>query len=260
MAFDPHVRRDLTYFLAGPVLAALAVAALFQLHPWPTLPRSGQAQALGWGATAIYLAVGALGVALASRVGCPPAPPLAARGRWLKLSLWSLGAGLAYGALDIAISVLTPWGAHLEAIDRANGFTWANIALPWSLAHYLHGAIILECAFRLGAIVVPTWLVGRLLLRGRFESFVFWTFAVLAAWIEPLEKAILLRKIPFAGMAPMDIAMNLEAVASEVLFALMLRRFGWPAPILMRYGYYLLVRVFAGYFFPPASELYPGPH
>jgi hypothetical protein len=40
----------------------------------------------------------------------------------------------------------------------------------------------------------------------------------------------------------------------------MLRRFGWPAPILMRFGYYLLVRVFSGYFYPPFSESYPGPH
>ena len=53
---------------------------------------------------------------------------------------------------------------------------------------------------------------------------------------------------------------SLEAVASQIVYAFMLRRFGWPAPILMRFGYYLLVRVFSGYFYPPFSESYPGPH
>jgi hypothetical protein len=61
-------------------------------------------------------------------------------------------------------------------------------------------------------------------------------------------------------MAPLDIAMELEAIANQLLFAWMLRRFGWPAPILMRYGYYLLVRVFAGYLYPHTSIMYPGPH
>jgi hypothetical protein len=70
----------------------------------------------------------------------------------------------------------------------------------------------------------------------------------------------LLRKLPLADMGPLDLAMNLEAIASQVLFVGMLRRFGWPAPILMRYGYSLVVRVFGAYLFPHASEMYPGPH
>ncbi len=252
-------RRDLVYFLIGPGLATVAVAGLFHLRPWPTALPS-QAQALGWGFTVALLAAGTLGAFLSTPVGCPPAPPLADRSRWWAIVIWSLGAGLAFGAADIAIQLLTPWGPHLAAMDKANGYTWANIALPWSLAHYLHASVQLESAFRLVAIIVPAWLVGRLLLKGRFEAWVFWAFAVLAASIEPLEKAVFVRKLPFADMAPMDVAMELEAVFTQLVFAWMLRRFGWPAPILMRYGYYLLVRVFAGYFYPHTSLMYPGPH
>lgn len=259
MVSKTAARRDLTYFLLGPALATFAIAGLFHLHPWPTAA-PGQADAFGWGLTGGYLAVGATGALLASRVGCPSAPELKDRAGWRRTFAWGLSAGLAYGAIDLAITVLTPWGAHLEAVDRSNGYSWANVALPWSLAHYLHGAVLLECAFRLGAIVVPTWLISRVLLKGRGEVAVFWTFGVLAAWIEPLEKAILLRKVPFADMAPMDLAMNLEAIAAQLVYAWLLRRFGWPAPLLARYGYYLLVRVFAGYLFPHSSEMYPGPH
>jgi hypothetical protein len=252
-------KRDFAYFLMGPALISLAIAALFHLRPWPTALPS-QAAALGWGFTAAYLAAGALGAFLSTKVGCPAAPQLDDRSRWRRVVLWSLAAGLGCGGVDLALQLLTPWGPHLAAIDKANGYTWANVALPWSLAHYLHASVLLESAFRLTAIVVPAWLVGWVLLKGRFQAVVFWMFAVLAALIEPLEKAILVRKLPFADMGPWDIAVNLEAVIAQLLFAWMMRRFGWPAPILMRYGYYLLVRVFTGYLYPHTSVMYPGPH
>jgi predicted nucleic acid-binding Zn ribbon protein len=82
------------------------------------------------------------------------------------------------------------------------------------------------------------------LLRKRYEAATFWTFAVLAALIEPLEKSVLLRKWALFGDTPMEQAMNLEAIAWQVVYAVLLRRFGWAAPILARFGYYLVVRCF----------------
>ncbi len=253
------VRHDLTCFLLGPALICLTVTGLYHLTPWPT-PIAAQAANFAWVVTVGYLAVGAVGVALSSQVGCPSAPDIHARGPWLRLVLWSLAAGVASGAIDIAISDLTPWGVQIEAIDRSQGYTWANVALPWSIPHYFHASVLSECAFRLAAIVIPTWLVGRVMLKGRFGPAVFWTFGVLAAFIEPLEKAIMLKRLPFVDLPPLDLTVSLEGVAAQVLYAFMLRRFGWPAPILMRFGYYLLVRVFTPYLYPPGSESFPGPH
>jgi hypothetical protein len=254
MRIDAMVRRDATAFLLVAILPALAVSALFALHPWPTAHPS-QAALLGFAQTAPYLAIGLLGAVLARRVGCSRRETPA----W-RIAAWAVAAGILAGAFDLGLGLFTPWGAKLEAIDHANGYTWANVALPWSLAHYLHASILMECAFRLFAIVVPTWLIGRLLLKGRFEATVFWTFAVLAAWIEPLMKAVMVRKLPLAGLTPLETLVNLTAVAEQLAFAWVLRRFGWSAPILMRFGYYLLVRVFAGYLYPPDSVMYPGPH
>jgi len=42
----------------------------------------------------------------------------------------------------------------------------------------------------------------------------------------------------------MEQAMTVEGIAWQFVYAVLLRRFGWPAPILMRFGYYLLVRCF----------------
>lgn len=251
---DPTARRDAADFLLWAAVPALAVSALFAFHPWPTaLPSQSDMMGLRW--TAPYLVAGLIGAVLARRIGCGPGEAPV----W-RIVAWSFAAGLAAGAWDLGLALFTPWGAHLEAIDHANGYTWANVALPWSLAHYLHASIVSECAFRLFALVVPAWLVGRLILKGRFGPGVFWIFAVLAAWIEPLMKAVLVRKLPLAGMTPLETFVNLAAVAEQLVFAFMLRRYGWSAPIVMRLGYYLLVRVFSGYLYPPDAVMYPGPH
>ena len=199
-----------------------------------------------------------MGVWLSIRIGCPPAPPLNDRAGWRRVLVWGLGIGFAFGVYDAAIGALTH--VRSEAIDRGHGFTSVNIALPWSLAHYFHAAVTLECAFRLGFIVISAWFVGRLILKGRAETLVFWVFAVLAAWIEPLMHALYSKKLLFAGMDPLDTALNLSSIAEQIVFAWMLRRFGWPAPILMRFAWYLIVRVFVGYLYPHTSEMYPGPH
>jgi len=236
-------RRELTWFLATAGVLALAIAAVFHLQPWPT-PLKAQADLFGWGQTLIYLAMGAAGVAVLPGTRVPPTPGLHEHDRWLRIVGWSVGLGLVYGAVDLALNRLTPWGAHMAANNAANGYTFSNVAPPWSLLHYAHGAILSECAFRLAPILIMTWLVSRVLLRGRYETAAFWTFATLAAFIEPLEKAVLLRKWPLDGLTPMEQAMTFEAVFWQFAFAVLLRRFGWASPILARYGYYLAVRAF----------------
>lgn len=252
-------RRELILFLGGPVLLSLAVVALFQLHSWPT-PMKAQADALGWLPTAIYLLIGALGVAVATRGGAAPSPALRDGRAWLKLAAVSLALGLAYGAFELTLGRLTPWNAHLDVQTRAQGITWVNVGLPWSLAHYAHGSVLSEAVFRLAPILILTWLVSHVILKGRHVGKVFWTFAVLAALIEPIQKAIFVRKWPLLGMSPLETLMTVEAVIWQLVYAWLLRRYGWGAPIIARYGYYLLVRIFFGYFLPPNSLSYPGPH
>jgi hypothetical protein len=238
-------RRELLLFAALAALPAYAIVLLFQLAPWPT-PMAQQAAILTWPVTTMYLAMGALGVAVLPWTNIARTPALSDARRWLWLAAIALALGLLYGASDLAINRLTPWGAHLAAVDAGNGYdtTFVNVRPPWSLAHYFHASILSECAFRLLPILVSTWLVSRLLLRGRGEAVTYWTFAALAAAIEPLEKSVLLRKWALFGDTPAEQAMNVEAIAWQLMYAVLLRRFGWPAPILARFGYYLVVRCF----------------
>jgi len=199
MKLDLQVRRDLTYFLVGPGLACLAIAALFHVHPWP-VGLKAQGQNFDWLITGWWTLLGAIGVALSGRVGCPGAPPLADRQAWRRIVGWSLGIGVFQGLVGVAKTATPLFGARYEALDRAAGFTWDNVALPWSIPHYFHASVISECFFRFGAIVIPVWLLSTLLLKGRLQGVLFWTFAVIAALIEPFEQAVLVKHMSFAGM------------------------------------------------------------
>lgn len=237
-------RRELALFGLLAVLPALAIALVFHLRPWPT-PMAQQAALFGWDLTSIYLLMGAAGVGLSPLTVAPPTPELKDARRWSWLVVWSLAAGMAYGLSDLAINHLTSWGAHLAAVDRRNGLstTFINVRPPWSLPHYFHASILSECAFRLGPILGLGGLIG-LLVKGRGREVAFWILAVLAAMIEPLEKAVLLRKWGLFGETPIEHLLSAEAIAWQLIYAVLLRRFGWAAPILARFGYYLVVRCF----------------
>lgn len=238
-------RRELTLFVVLAVIPAVAVMLLYRLYPWPT-PMRAQADGLGLTPTVLYLLEGALGVAVLPWTGATLAPRLGSRNGWVVLVGISLVLGLIYGATDLGISHLTDWGEHLKAVDARNGLstTFINVRPPWSLPHYLHASIVSECAFRLGPILILTWLVAWVALKGRYEPVVYWVFSGLAACIEPIEKALFLRKWGILGDTPLAVVLSLEAIAWQFAFAVLLRKFGWPAPILARLGYYLIVRAF----------------
>lgn len=226
------------------VVPALAIAGLFDLHPWPT-PMVEQAANLGWSLTAMYLLMGAAGVGLSPWTVARETPRFSDADRWLLLIAWSIGAGLLYGLTDLAINRLTPWGAHIASVDQRNGYDlqFVNVRPPWSLAHYFHASILSECAFRLAPILGLAGLCG-LFVRGSARTVTFWVLAALAAMIEPLEKAVLLRKWAIFGDTPAEQLMTAEAIAWQFVYAILLRRFGWAAPILARFSYYLVVRCF----------------
>lgn len=239
-----RVQTELGLFGLLAALPALLIAAVYHWHSWPT-PMAQQAANFAWVPTTFYLAIGTAGVLMSAWTVVPETPRLDQWRRWALLGLWSVGVGLLYGLTDLAINHLTSWGLHLAVVDSRNGFDlrFVNVRPPWSVLHYLHASIISECAFRLAPILLLGGLIG-LVVRGRGREAAFWVLAVLAALIEPLEKSVMLRKWALFGDTPEEQLMNGEAVAWQFVYAILLRRFGWPAPILARFGYYLVVRCF----------------
>lgn len=252
-------RRDLAYFILGPALVSVGIVVLFHVTPWPVVSPI-QALNYRWDVALTFLIVGGVGVFLSSRAGMPSAPPLSDLRGWRRLLLSGGLSGLGVAALDLALGFWPTLHQHLEASARAAGFHWVNVGLPASLPHYTFGAIIAECFYRLGPIVIVTWLVSTVLLKGRFQGAVFWTTAVLMAFLEPVEQAVFSHGDSLSHLSPLEAGLTLEGVGIELLESWLLRRFGWPAPILYRLAYYAIAHVLGGYLYPPSSVFYPGPH
>jgi hypothetical protein len=260
----PGLRRDLVLFLAGPALLTAAAATLYQIAPWP-VPISAQAAILQWPLVAPLLAAGLVGVALASRIGCPPAAPLSDGRRWATLIGVSFAVGAALGAEGLAQSLWPPIAHQFDILARqsgnANVSTWVNVGLPWSIPHYLAASVLLECLYRLAPIPILTWLVSNVILRGRGQAQTYWTVAVLAAAQEPLLWGLGMVHTALAPTTATFVALSSgETFAINLLEAYGLRRFGWPAAIVFRLGYYAAARVFLPYLLSPHSVNYPGPH
>lgn len=251
--------RELRIFLLGPALAVAAITALYRLHPWPVCTPM-QALNFQWPVALGYLALGVVGVALSSRVGVPSAPQREERTTWRHLVLLAALPGSAVATFDLSLNLWPPFLERAVNGAHAVGMTWFNVAFPASIPHYIHAAILSECVFRLGPIVILTWLISSLVLKGRFQATVFWSVAALTALIEPIEQAVLSHGMSVAHASPVDAAFAIYGVVFQLFEAWLMRRLGWPAPIFYRLGYYLIAHVAGGYLFPPQSIFYPGPH
>jgi hypothetical protein len=264
METAPHACRDAAYFLLGPGVLTLLCAALWQVHPWP-VPLPAQAAVLGWSFLLPCLALGLLGVWLSSRIGCPSAPRLGDGRRWAGIVLASAAVGAAIGAEGLAQS-LVPWVAHQQdvlaaASGQPNIAAWVNVGLPWSIPHYFAASVILECVFRLAPIPILTWLIGALLLRGRWIGETYWAIAAVACALEPALWGLGMLRSPLPALTTAFAWVNMgETWAINLLEAYGFRRWGWPAVILFRLGFYAAARVFLPYALSPHSVLYPGPH
>jgi len=253
MAAAPSLaRRNAVYFVAGPALVTLAAIAAFQLHPWP-VPIPSQAQLLQPLPVAVILMLGLIGVALSNHAGLPSAPDVRDTAAWCRLLLVSGGAGIAFGVVLFGLDAATGLTAGAA---QALGVTWINVPLPQSLAHYAAAGVLLECLYRIIPITLFLWLIGRVVLRGRGNTQVFWTLALLTSLIEPASQLALARPgaaVALTGLLVLTFAANLFEARE-------FHRHGWPAPVLFRLAFYGVWHCFGPYLISEQSILHPGVH
>jgi hypothetical protein len=218
--------RDLLIFLCGPGLLVAVVTAAFALHPWPT-PYAVQANTYKPLFVAPVMALAALGVWLSPRIGPPSAPAFADRRAWARL----LVAGVLLGLAMLAISVFLDLGMGLaRRAAQAIGQASINVPFPASIAHYAFGAVIEEAIAHLIPIPLLCWVIGSLILRGRYPLVVFWVVAVLLSPLEPLGQAL-----PLAGHAPvLAVTVGVTEYLGNLVMAGVFLRFGWAALIIAR--------------------------
>lgn len=195
-----------------------------------------------WPSIAIFGVVGAIGVWLSHRTGFPAAwdPRISNRERLL----YPILVGLAFGVALVAHDLVFHWtDAFRRLYPELPSFN-ALGPFPGPLLFYSGGAIIVEVFYRLLPIPLLLWLISNLAFRGRAQDRVFWVLAGLTSLIEPLTQDLpaLQRQELVAGASVVfviDYALNLGQ-------AILFRRYGFLAAILMRVATYAVWHVAYG--------------
>ena len=184
---------------------------------------------------------GLVGIWFSHRTGFPAAwdSRVSNRHRLFYPILWGIGLGVALVAHDLVFH----WTAAYKEIIGAPSFN-ALAPFPGPLLFYGGGAIIVEVFYRLLPIPLLLWLVSNLALRGRLRESVFWVLAALTSLIEPATQDLAALQRPGLEAAAATV-FGIDYVLNLVQ-AVMFRRYGFLAAIVVRISTYVVWHVIYG--------------
>lgn len=235
MSYDPRrVMRDLsvsTRTYLGLIMFMVAVKVIFLLFP-TVFPGADQEGAFSWTTILAIAVLGFVGLILARRTGFPEIwdTKVSNRQRFLIPTL----IGLVYGAITVIGDLPNPSPVHLR--------------LPLSIPFYAYGALLLEIMLRLFAITFLVWLFSNVILRGRWQTQVFWIAAIIAALYEPLPHM----REQLNGVSGLAVAIIIIKWAiwplflANVVTGWLFRKYGFLAALVMRLSFYLVWHIIYG--------------
>ena len=220
-----------TKIYIGLITFMIAVKVVFLLFP-TVFPGADQEGAFYWTTILVVALMGFIGLFLSRRTGFPEIwdAGISNRQRFLIPTL----IGLIYGVITILHDLPKPSPVHLD--------------LPLSIPFYIYGAILLETMLRLFAISLLVWLISSVLLRGRWQTQVFWFAVIVTALYEPLP---FIRE-DFSAALPIAYGSIILKWATETLFSAnvvsgwLFKKYGFLAPLVMRLSFYLVWHIIYG--------------
>lgn len=209
----------------------VAVKATFLLFP-TVFPGADQEGAFYWTTILAIAVMGFIGLILARRTGFPEIwdTKVSNRQRFLIPAV----IGVIYGVITVIIDLRDPSPVHLR--------------LPLSIPFYAYGALLLEIMLRLFTIPLLVWLFSNVILRGRWQTPVFWIAVVIVALYEPLPHM----REQFSGVSGFAVLIIMIKWAIEPLFLAnvvsgwLFRRYGFLAALVMRLSFYLIWHIIYG--------------
>ena len=223
------------------LMAVWAVADLL-ITIYPTRGRPIEPE--GWLALAVYTVLGLAAIWTMHRTGFPAAWDVRLPASRRLLLPTVLGAGI--GLLAVGIELVTGTTKMLET-KMGTAF---NPAFPGSLLVVVAGAIKFEFLFLLLPVPVLLWLISNVALRGRGQVPTFWVLAALSSALEPALQGTSVLALAEGAIGPgVFAAYVVESFSHNFASAVLFRRYGLLAAILVRLGYYLIWHVGYGNFF-----------
>lgn len=198
----------------------------------------------GWLAHLAITLIGLAAIWCMHRTGFPAAwdARIPARRRLLLPIL----VGATFGLLAIVMELSTGTLRNLQASTGQK----VIVGFPGSLLVYSSGAIYLELLFLLAPVPLLLWLVSTLALRRRGQAPTFWALAVLSSAAEPLLQGPAIVAQADGAIAPLTIALYAShSFSFNFGAAVLFRRYGLLAPVLVRLGNYMIWHVLYGNLF-----------
>lgn len=228
-------QRSLKEYLIFAGLAATSVVLLSQLDV--TYAHPSQKESLRLITLLPILGLAALGSWLWGRSNLPVLPQ--ERTALLSILLRLIGMGAAIGL----VAVMLDSGLGFSRLFASKlGIKSIHIAFPYAAFAYTAGAVVVESLYRLIPIPIAIW-IGRLVLRERGMSIIFWVVATLTSLIEPLGQARVLLDQPFIFTV-----IAIFIFFFNLLQASLLKSYGVAAPLITRISFYLIWHVAIGPF------------
>lgn len=218
----------------GLVLLLVLIKLFFLLTP-VSFPLADQEGAFYWLTILAIAVLGFIGLLLSRRTGFSDIWDAEVSNR--QRFLIPLVVGLIYGLVTVAEQILRPSGHPL-----AQGSVHAKF--PASILFYTYGTIFLETLLRLFAIPLLVWLISNLILRGKWQTPIFWFAAVVVALYEPLP--FMMEEFGSTGIfGALKILFGFLFV-SNLAYAYLFRKYGFIAPLIMRMSFYVVWHIIYG--------------
>lgn len=152
--------------------------------------------------------------------------------------------GLIYGLMTIAPLV---FGASNRLHPLATGSD-IHVNFPLSIPYYTYGALFLEIFLRLFCVTLLVWLISNVLLRGKWQTPVFWLAAFVVAFYEPMPYMLedFTGKTSLGSLYVVFSTVTGSLFISNVIAAYLFRKYGFLAPVVMRLSHYLIWHIIYG--------------
>jgi hypothetical protein len=222
------------------VTAFLIAVQLFITFIGAGLERDPRAGLFAWPSLAAFAALGMVGIIFAHRTGFPSAWDARLSNR--QRVLYPVAIGLGFGLLAVLIEQFTHGTSFFK---EQTGSAVFNAPFPGSLLLYPGGAVLVEVLYRLLPIPLLLWVISNVLLRGRAQTPVFWSLALLTSLIEPVSQDLGAFR---AGAVMLAVSQFVPDYAFNLTQAALFRRYGFLVAIAARVVDYLVWHVAYGNF------------
>ena len=118
-----------------------------------------------------------------------------------------------------------------------------HVPFPYSIPVYLTGGIFLEMLYHFIPIILLTWLVSDILLKKKWQSQVFWIFAILLSLWEPTMQIIGMLNMEMITSLLFSIMLFIFIFVANMVPLALFRKYGFLAPVVFRISDYLLWHV-----------------